>query len=334
MLPAPATESRKRSFRRLTSPRKRVLDSLLARSRATNLAVLILSAICLLSLVLNVHHQLGSTWARSSEHTAIGLFSTITRHRKSSNLNHLVVVPCHAIWKGVDAASRLNEDDWILEHYQKGTSQVDVFFRHIVEGAKLAKKDTRSLLVFSGGQTRPASTTTEAESYLRLAISAKLLDEPDLDPVSERVTTENHALDSYQNLVFSIARFHEFTGVYPEHITVVGYDFKRARFTDLHRKALRWPVHRFGYIGVDPDDDQHNAIAREGELKNGYQPYSVDLYGCHSFLLGKRRQRNPFSRFHSYYTSAPELAPLFDWCPDSDGLEDSIFRGSLPWNRD
>jgi len=72
-------------------------------------------------------------------------------------------------------------------------------------------------------------------------------------------------MDSYQNLLFSIARFFEFTGHYPSKITVVGYEFKRARFTKLHRKAIRWPVESFNYVGVDPEHDGgSNAV--EGEV--------------------------------------------------------------------
>lgn len=84
-------------------------------------------------------------------------------------------------------------------------------------------------------------------------------------PHFKRATTEDHALDSYQNFLFSIARFHEFTGKYPSKITIVGYEFKRARFTELHRAALRWPSNKFHYIGVDPSSD-HSAVAEEGEV--------------------------------------------------------------------
>lgn len=160
-------------------------------------------------------------------------------------------------------------------------------------------------------------------------------------------------MDSYQNLLFSIARFHEFTGHFPTKITVIGYEFKRRRFTELHRKAIAWPQNKFNYVGVDPNHDGSgtNAIAGEVRLffkssiqissvnlfsqrQNGYLPYSVDLYGCHSVLINKRRLRNPFSRFHPYHTSSPEIAPLLDWCPgDSEGGEDALFEGDLPWDR-
>jgi hypothetical protein len=87
----------------------------------------------------------------------------------------------------------------------------------------------------------------------------------------ERSTTENYALDSFQNLLFSIARFHEFTGHFPSTITVVGYEFKKPRFTDLHREALRWPRDKFNYVGVDPKDG-HREDAVQGEVRT---PWSV-----------------------------------------------------------
>ncbi|KAG6821023.1 hypothetical protein H0H93_007913 [Arthromyces matolae] len=170
---------------------------------------------------------------------------------------------CHAIWKGIDPDLRLNEDQWILEPYQTGGGRVSAFFAHILRGAELAKEDPDSLLVFSGGQTRTTSTTTEAESYMRLALAADVF--TTTTPFN-RATTEDHALDSYQNLLFSIARFHEYTGRYPTKITVVGYDFKQARFTDLHRAALRWPIEKFHYIGVDPEVVHENVENGEVSL--------------------------------------------------------------------
>jgi len=186
----------------------------------------------------------------------------------------------------------------------------------------------------SRGQTKPESTTTEAESYLRLAQLANLLPGQNSGSlISARATTENYAMDSYQNLLFSIARFREFTGHFPSKVTVVGYKFKQLRFTELHRQALRWPKNKFNYIGVDPKHENHSNVLH-GEQQNGYLPYTLDIYGCHSVLRNKRKQRNPYSRFHPYYTSSPELAGLLDWCPgDPDGREDVLFKGPLPWDR-
>lgn len=58
------------------------------------------------------------------------------------------------------------------------------------------------------------------------------------------MTTEEFARDSYENLLFSICRFHEYTGNYPRNITVVSFEFKRKRFIEFHRYALKFPSER------------------------------------------------------------------------------------------
>jgi hypothetical protein len=69
------------------------------------------------------------------------------------------------------------------------------------------------------------------------------------------------------------------------------------------------------------------------QRQNGYVPYAADSYGCHALLLSKRQQRNPFARFHSYYTSSPELKELLDWCPGAiEGGQTTLFGGKLPWD--
>ncbi|EEB98339.1 hypothetical protein MPER_02168, partial [Moniliophthora perniciosa FA553] len=114
------------------------------------------------------------------------------------------------------------------------------------------------------GQTRRASTTTEGESYLRLALQANLFHTTSPNQII-RATTENYALDSFQNLLFSIARFQEVTGRYPSKITIVGYEMKRRRFMELHRAAIRWPKNRFRYVGVDLENEDA-VVAQEGEV--------------------------------------------------------------------
>ncbi|KAF9467337.1 hypothetical protein BDZ94DRAFT_1249113 [Collybia nuda] len=262
MLPSPVSFAKRRPFRRDGSiPRYKVADFLLSRTRVTNLGIIFLASALLVSLLFNLLH-IAQTYHFSDDYGSPGLFATISRDDSISDLTHLIIVPGHAIWKGTDPQLRLREDQWILEPYQRGGGRVATFFAHILRAAQLAIEDKDALLVFSGGQTRSVSTTTEAESYMRLALSADVFHTP---ASFIRSTTENHALDSFQNLLFSIARFHEYTGNYPTKITVVGYEFKRARFVDLHRAALRWPKERFNYIGVDPDDE-HNVISEQGEV--------------------------------------------------------------------
>ncbi|KZT72146.1 hypothetical protein DAEQUDRAFT_749578 [Daedalea quercina L-15889] len=341
MLPLPISSSRKRRLSRSgLRHRRSVKDALLTRARITNLGLSLLTCVAVLSLLFNLSYHLSSptnsTYQSLHRPLPFDILSTIQRHDVLSTIDHLIMVPGHAIWKGTDVRRRLDEEEWILEPYQRGGGRVDAFYRHIAAGAELAKEDEHSLLIFSGGQTRPTSTSTEAGSYMRLALAADLI--PSLPTPSSRIpgllraTTEDYALDSFQNLLYSIARFHEYTGRYPSHITVVGYEFKRQRFTELHRAALRWPPGRFHYIGIDAEDEEL-IKAQEGERLNGYLPYTIDTYGCHDMLLSKRRSRNPFIRFHSYHSSSPELVPLLNWCPgSSDGGRTAVYGGPLPWD--
>jgi hypothetical protein len=148
----------------------------------------------------------------------------------------------------------------------------------------------------------------------------------------DRVTTEDYAMDSFQNLLFSIARFKEFTSHYPSYITVIGYGMKSSRFTSLHRKALRWPITAFNYIGIDNDNGGVGAGVGgnetqtlmmkdyEGENLNGFKPFEKDLYGCHDFLKEKRKTRNPYRRFHGYHSSGKSASP------PSLSLSDTLLR--------
>lgn len=73
---------------------------------------------------------------------------------------------------------------------------------------------------------------------------------PSGSTVRARTTTEEFATDSFQNLMYSICRFKEVTGNYPNKITTVSFSFKRRRFETLHAPALRWPPQSFFYIGA------------------------------------------------------------------------------------
>ena len=299
MLPSPAlaTSRYHRKPLRLAGRHTR-LESLTRRSRITNLGVFLLGSCFAISFFLNLRYWTFHHSLYPSQQSSKLQYATIDRPITRNDLDHLIIVPCHSIWRGSN--SWLEDKDWILESYQQGAGRVNAFYEHIARrytfastlaslltspfkfaSAELVSKDPHSLLIFSGylyfvelflnvvldlfnrGQTKPQSSTTEAESYLRLAQAARLL--PDR-LLFERSTTENYALDSFQNLLFSIARFHEFTGHFPSSITIVGYEFKRPRFTELHREALRWPIDKFNYVGVDPKDG-HGEDAMKGEVR-------------------------------------------------------------------
>jgi hypothetical protein len=65
---------------------------------------------------------------------------------------------------------------------------------------------------------------------------------------------QEHARDSFENLLFSLCRFHEITGRYPARITAVSYTLKQKRFEQLHRAAVRFPTDAFSFIGTPVSD--------------------------------------------------------------------------------
>ena len=158
---------------------------------------------------------------------------------------------------------------------------------------------------------------------------------------------------------FPVARFREVTGVYPARITVIGHDFKRRRFEQLHRRALRWSKLRFTYVGIPLGtvaDEREAAFGEVGisfprssfpllcnlncfshllptilQRANAFTPYSSDLYGCHVPLVQKRAGRNSYSKAHGYYVAAPEMRVLLERCP-KDGTR--IFPGARSWAKE
>ncbi|WFD34532.1 hypothetical protein MCUN1_001373 [Malassezia cuniculi] len=282
------------------------------------------------------------------------------------DLRHLVVVAGHAIWNGRDASAASSDSEWILEPYQRNS--VKTFVKHIAKGLEIANADPSALLVFSGGRTRPQTLQSEAESYYRLALGltqhiprfnttsqeSQTHDAfqpfdgspaPPQPPSSSgtnvdllRMTTEDYARDSFENLLFSIARFREFSGRYPERITVVGYGYKKERFVQLHARAVRWPRSRlladnsapFTYVGIDDENLNGDLNKHEHEIK--YRQFEADMYGCHGKLLNIRRRRNPARRVPPYAASAPEIADLIKWCPLPNIQLQGLFPGWLPWD--
>ena len=108
-------------------------------------------------------------------------------------------------------------------------------------------------------------------------------------------------------------------------MTVVSLGFKRHRFTELHRAALRLPRSRFRYVGVDPPGLGLDVL--RGELQHSSKPFERDPYGCHDEALRRKRStRNPFRRTDAYVLSCPELVGLLRHCAPARYAE------PLPWS--
>mmetsp|Transcript_5778 Transcript_5778/g.8676 ORF Transcript_5778/g.8676 Transcript_5778/m.8676 type:complete len:358 (-) Transcript_5778:229-1302(-) len=253
---------------------------------------------------------------------------------------HLIMVAGHSvIVSGHLKDAGTDEKDWYLLDYQKGHGLPQAILAHIRKGIELAALDRHSLLVFSGGETRPSTgPINEGSSYFHVADAMHLWDEPGhgskedgraSSTVRARAIAEEFATDSFQNLMFSICRFKEVTGHYPRRITVVSYSFKKRRFEELHAAAIQWPSSKFDYVGIDPDASTGFDLvaSSEGERTNSALPFESDPYGCNSQILqDKRKQRNPFSRTPPYELTCPEMRELLKWCSTN-----IIPSSKVPW---
>lgn len=115
----------------------------------------------------------------------------------------------------------------------------------------------------------------------------------------------------------------QLSGHYPERLTVVGYEFKEARFRDQHRAAIKFPLDRFAYVGTPA----LSPNAFEGEAAAA-RAFDTDPYGCSGELLAKRESRDPYATGGYSAERCPDMADLLEWCGPA------IFDAyKLPWEQ-
>ena len=126
MLPAPVT------FKvRHPSARRSLPKLLRAPARLTNLSALLLIALASLSLLLNFR-LFSQTRNVPLPRSIVETFPT--RPLAVEGLDHLVIVPGHAIWIGALSEDAEDEDSWLLASYQKGRGRPSIFRAHISRG--------------------------------------------------------------------------------------------------------------------------------------------------------------------------------------------------------
>ena len=118
----------------------------------------------------------------------------------ASRAKHLVVVAGHSVVvSGNLEDAGTDESVWWLLDYQRGRGRPQACVGHIRAGIHEAIIDPQSLLVFSGGQTRPLTgPLSEGMSYFEVADALKLW--PKGTTVRARTVAEEFATDSFENL--------------------------------------------------------------------------------------------------------------------------------------
>lgn len=112
-----------------------ILRLLRTRSRLTNLGVLLLSAFASLSFIYNLSFVFSSPFYNTHiDSTPSSILSTIERNATLTSLDHLIIVPGHAIWTGITPEQVWDEEFWTLEDYQRGGGRTSAFVDHIKQG--------------------------------------------------------------------------------------------------------------------------------------------------------------------------------------------------------
>jgi hypothetical protein len=196
-------------------------------------------------------------------HCSPCLDHTYTRMSVTNAL--LIIVCCHSVFHDTNP---YDENSWSLAPFQRASGSKPAenitFLAHIraalvnvlrTDFKSNSSSGLRPLVIFSGGYTNAQfPQCSEAAGYLQAA--TYLIEHDDAlaklrsISVESWAALEEHATDSYQNIIFSILRYKEICGTYPHRIVVVTHAFKADRMK-MHAEAISWR-REFDIQGIDP----------------------------------------------------------------------------------
>lgn len=252
-----------------------------------------------------------------------------------SERTELIIVCCHAICETLSDPG--DEASWRLQPFQRSDSSIgkagehETFILHTMAAAIVYCYRPSTLVIFSGGRTTD-SRLSEAESYAAVfdSLSVSLCNKV---PYSRKRAREDFATDSYQNLLFSILRFHTLVGRYPGTVTVITHAFKERRFLELHAAAIKWPRSTLRVQGINPPFTlEELEQTQRGEHERAYELFAEDPYGVRSPLADKRKARNWNLDVLEGLAVDDEVQQLLNWKGGASGKD--IFPGKLPWEDD
>lgn len=255
--------------------------------------------------------------------------------------NKIVMLPCHSVW----IPSVLNDpttfqygferSEWELVSFQIEGYDHLAFIEQILKCLILVDKTTSVFL--SGGYTKKNTPDiSESKSYYVLlekyyqALSneselakleqnisdtknkslintfKKFKTKQKSDIIIENIFCEEYALDSFENLYYSLA-YYKFVNENVslqdlKSVTIVGFEFKEARFSDLHWKYIGC-LNQLKNCELLFDSNNPNTLDEEtnkayienvfkSEKKFGYDLFVEDPFGRMKRLKTKKQDRN------------------------------------------
>ncbi|EDK43579.1 hypothetical protein LELG_01757 [Lodderomyces elongisporus NRRL YB-4239] len=248
---------------------------------------------------------------------------------------HLIIVPCHGIWKGRNPRDR---DNWHLAPFQIEGNDHICFIEHLSTAYLELEADPAAFMIISGGETkREAGEIAEATTYHQLLNDLSLIDSNkdtktnkdlvggEFKSIQSRIATEVYARDSFENVLFSMCRFYELHKRYPTKITITGFEFKSYRFTQLHLlQALAFNLDNVVYLGNQPNPSHLSTEAKQkyfkeldhSEKQHAANVFAQDWYGIGPNLKSKKLKRNPFAKKHSYAITNPYITNFLNEIAD------------------
>jgi hypothetical protein len=178
-----------------------------------------------------------------------------------------------------------------------------VYENHIRNSFALLREKRFDLLIISGGYTKDQEEKSEARGYLDWA------DDLGLERSGVKILLEEFARSSVENLLFSVCRFYQYYGCFPEEIGAYTLTWKDRWFKDVIAKALRLP--NFQVIRSETEEKALKGIggavlpnSQEVAEKNKPDPLE-------RLSFEKVRQRDPWKKGNPYEI-IPDFQEMFE----------------------
>lgn len=201
---------------------------------------------------------------------------------------------------------------------------------------------------YISGPTVSSTPLSEARSYANLAAANAYWDiipqpHPSPSPSSSypvplhpRILCEERALDSYQNILFSMATFWRCAAAaprrrWPSRLTVVSHAFKRRRLVEAHCAAVGFPPAHVRFVGINPPGVPEVLGAEERAVEEWVR----DPHGRSEGLRAKRAGRNPWAVVQTLFLDERERKESGVETELLDGGKEEVLvdGGSRPWGR-